>query len=177
MRLAFVEMEGFRGFREKVRFELSGGFTVLTGRNGSGKSTLLDAIEFALSGTIDKFQGVTSAKGGGLDQHFWWVGPGKAPDNAVTVGFVDDDGQPFDVTRSRTGGCSTTAEDIMRRLCRIESIGSPSLPTLIQTTLVRDEKNSGPQSRLARTSSVRGRSRGHRRTGWSRLLQANRLDP
>jgi chromosome segregation protein len=140
MRLSFVEIEGFRGFREKVRFDLSSGFTVLTGRNGSGKSTVLDAIEFALSGTIDKFQGVTSAKGGGLDHHFWWVGPGKPSEYAVTVGFTDDDRQPFDVTRSRAGGCNTASEEIMRRLCRAGSIGSPSLATLIQTTLIRDEK-------------------------------------
>lgn len=76
MRVAFVEVEGFRGFREKVRFDLSGGSTVLSGRNGSGKSSVLDAIEFALTGTISKFD-ATSAKGGGLDEHIWWVGTGK----------------------------------------------------------------------------------------------------
>jgi chromosome segregation protein len=139
MRLAFVEVEGFRGFREKTRFDLSGGFTVLSGRNGSGKSTLLDAIEFALSGTIDKFQ-VTSAKGGGLEEHIWWLGSGKPANYAVTVGFTDDNGHPFNVTRSRTNGCDTSAEELMRRLRRLGSAASPSLSTLLQTTLIRDEK-------------------------------------
>ena len=139
MKLAFVEVEGFRGFREKAHFNLSGGFTVLSGRNGSGKSTLLDAIEFALSGTIDKFQ-VTTARGGGLDDHIWWVGSGKPSNFEVKVGFIDDEGRPFDVTRSRTSGCDTTSEEIVRRLSRIGSAASPSLATLLQTTLIRDEK-------------------------------------
>ena len=138
MRLAFVEMEGFRGFREKSRFDLSGGFTVLSGRNGSGKSTLLDAIEFALSGTIHKFE-VISAKGGGLDDHIWWVGSGKPCEYAVTVGFVDDKGLPFSVKRSRSGGSATSADEIMRRLSRVGSV-APPLTTLLQTTLVRDER-------------------------------------
>jgi putative ribosome biogenesis GTPase RsgA len=39
MKLSFVEAEGFRGFREKVRIDFATGFTVLTGRSGVGKST------------------------------------------------------------------------------------------------------------------------------------------
>ena len=76
MKLEFVELSGFRGFRDKVRFDLARGFTVLSGRNGTGKSTVLDAIDFALTGTINKFS-VKAAKGGGLDEHIWWVGQGK----------------------------------------------------------------------------------------------------
>ena len=65
MKLDYVELAGFRGFRDKTRFDLPSGFAVLSGRNGTGKSTLLDAVDFALTGTINKF-GVTEAKGGGL---------------------------------------------------------------------------------------------------------------
>ena len=47
MILEFVELCGFRGFRDKVRVDFGRGFTVITGRNGVGKSTLCDAVEFA----------------------------------------------------------------------------------------------------------------------------------
>ena len=43
------------------------GFAVLNGHNGTGKSTVLDAIDYALTGTINKFS-VKGAKGGGLDE-------------------------------------------------------------------------------------------------------------
>ena len=97
MKLAFVEIAGFRGFKDKTRFELPTGFAVLTGRNGVGKSTVLDAVDFALTGTINKYE-VTAAKGGGLDDHIWWVGDGAASDHYVTIGFAEDDGsEPFTV--------------------------------------------------------------------------------
>jgi chromosome segregation protein len=79
---------------------LAAGFTVLSGRNGAGKSTVLDAIDFALTGTINKFN-VKAAKGGGLDEHIWWVGTGKAESHAVSVGFVNEAQERFVVTRSR----------------------------------------------------------------------------
>ena len=63
MRLAFIEIAGFRGFKDKTRFDLPAGFAVLTGRNGVGKSTVLDAVDFVLTGTINKYV-VTGAKGG-----------------------------------------------------------------------------------------------------------------
>ena len=55
MKLDFVEVCGFRGFRDKLRVTFGSGFTVITGRNGVGKSTLFDAVEYALTGTIDKY--------------------------------------------------------------------------------------------------------------------------
>jgi chromosome segregation protein len=142
MKLSYVEIAGFRGFRESVRFDLSAAFTVLSGRNGSGKSTLLDAIEFALTGTMSKFV-VTSARGGGLDDHVWWVGKGKAEDQYVSVGFISDDGEPFQVTRSRARGSNTPIDEIMRHLSSGQSAASTSLETLIKTTLIRDESIAG----------------------------------
>jgi len=138
MRLSFIEMWGFRGFREKTRLDLSAGFTVVSGRNGSGKSTLLDAIEFAITGAMSKF-GVTSAKGGGLNEHIWWLGPGKAENQYVSVGFISNDGKPFQVTRSRAHGSDTPAEEIIRRLSSGPTAANSSLETLIKTTLIRDE--------------------------------------
>jgi DNA repair exonuclease SbcCD ATPase subunit len=139
MRLAFIEVAGFRGFKDKARFDLQGGFAVLTGRNGAGKSTVLDAVDFALTGSINKYP-VTSAKGGGLDDHIWWVGEGHPKEEYVTVGFVSDDGDELVVTRSRERGLERPLDELARQL---HSAGSPPeawLETLMQTSLIRDEK-------------------------------------
>jgi DNA repair exonuclease SbcCD ATPase subunit len=100
MRISFVELAGFRGFKDRTRFDFPSGFVVLTGRNGAGKSTVLDAIDFALTGTIDKYA-ETKAKGGGLDSHIWWVGDGQPKEHFVRVGFRDSEGEDFTITRSR----------------------------------------------------------------------------
>src|SRR5437763_14982520 len=103
MKLRFVEMTGFRGFRDRTRFEFPNGFAVLTGRNGAGKSTVLDAIDYALTGTINKFS-VKGAKGGGLQDHIWWLGRGQAQELSVSVGFGGDHGGTLVVNRTRGGG-------------------------------------------------------------------------
>ena len=138
MKLEFVELSGFRGFRDKVRFDLASGFTVLNGHNGTGKSTVLDAIDFALTGTINKFS-VKAAKGGGLDEHIWWVGSGKAEAHSVSVGFVNDAEERLVVTRSRESGCTVAPAEILSRLCSQRSAHKASVETLLQTTLIRDE--------------------------------------
>lgn len=137
MKLDFVEIAGFRGFRDKARFELPSGFAVLSGRNGAGKSTVLDAIDFALTGTINKFS-VRNARGGGVDEHVWWVGGGKPDTHFVSVGFVDADGTRFAITRSRDSSLQSDADPIINRL----SGGGPAsvtAETLMKTSLIRDE--------------------------------------
>jgi DNA repair exonuclease SbcCD ATPase subunit len=136
MKVSFVELCGFRGFREKVRFDLPSGFVVLNGRNGSGKSTILDAIDFAITGTITKFS-VRGARGGGLDEHIWWVGSGKPEAHYVSIGLEDVDGDPFIITRSRERGADRRPEEIAARLC--DSAAPIAPETLMQTTLIRDE--------------------------------------
>lgn len=138
MKLEFVELAGFRGFRDKARFDLASGFTVLCGRNGTGKSTLLDAVDFAITGTINKFS-VKGPRGGGLDEHIWWVGGGKAEAHFVSVGFVSDRGERFVVNRSRERGSDTEPQDIIERLFSKGSAQRASIETLMQTTLIRDE--------------------------------------
>jgi chromosome segregation protein len=76
MKLEFIEVSGFRGFRDPARVNLPTGFAVFSGRNGVGKSTLLDAVDFALTGTINKFE-VKNARGGGLDEHICGSGQEK----------------------------------------------------------------------------------------------------
>jgi chromosome segregation protein len=138
MRLEFVEISGFRAFRDLTRFAFPTGFAVFSGRNGAGKSTVLDAVDFALTGTINKFA-VKNARGGGLDEHIWWVGPGKAEAHYVTVGFIDDEGKRFEVTRSRERGYQSDEPNIFGHLCGPAGASAPSPETLMRTTLIRDE--------------------------------------
>lgn len=137
MKLDFVEIAGFRGFRDKTRFELPSGFTVLSGRNGAGKSTVLDAIDFALTGTINKFS-VRNARGGGVDEHIWWVGGGKPDAHYVSVGFIDADGTRIALTRSRESSPQSDAAPIINRLCS-GGPASVTAETLMKTSLIRDE--------------------------------------
>src|SRR5882757_2178970 len=140
MKLDYVELAGFRGFRDKTRFDIPSGFAVLSGRNGTGKSTLLDAVDFALTGTINKFA-VKEAKGGGLLDHIWWVGEGTASEHQVTVGFMDEEGGRFAVTRSRERGCDRDSQAILQLLCSGDV--RSTITDLMQTTLIRDELISG----------------------------------
>ena len=137
MKLQFVEMTGFRGFRESVRFDFPEGFAVLSGRNGTGKSTVLDAIDYALTGTINKFS-VREAKGGGLDDHIWWIGSERPQSYSVAVGFIDDDQKSFVVTRT-PAGADVDASEIARRLSKNGNTARTSVETLLSTTLIRDE--------------------------------------
>jgi chromosome segregation protein len=138
VRLASVEFCGFRGFKHRARFDFPSGFAVLTGRNGVGKSTVLDAVDFALTGTINKFA-VTGAKGGGLDEHIWWVGDNSSEKQYVTVTFVDEHEQTLEITRSRDRGLQTPLDQIAKRLCDGETVIQGWPETLMRTTLIRDE--------------------------------------
>ncbi|HEX4409966.1 MAG TPA: AAA family ATPase [Xanthobacteraceae bacterium] len=139
MKLDFVEIAGFRGFRDKARFDFPGGFVVFCGRNGAGKSTVLDAVDFALTGSINKFS-VKSARGGGLEDHVWWVGAGRAEEHYVSVGFSDSGNNAFTVTRSRDRGMRSNINNPFKRLCHETLPASTStIETLLQTTLIRDE--------------------------------------
>jgi len=60
MKLEFVEVCGFRGYAAPVRFQFGSAYTVLDGRNGAGKSSLFDAVEFALTGTISKYENASA---------------------------------------------------------------------------------------------------------------------
>lgn len=55
MRINSLYLENFRNFfQEKI--DLSGDIVAIYGRNGVGKTAIFDALEFALLGSIDRFQ-------------------------------------------------------------------------------------------------------------------------
>lgn len=137
MRLDFIEVCGFRGFRDLVRINFGRGFTVISGRNGVGKSTLCDAVEFAITGSIDKYAVEKAAKES-LSDYFWWRGEGIPNAHYVTVSFVDDNGKPFAITRTRESGSDRSPDEIRAALCR-ESAPDEALRQLIRTSIIRDE--------------------------------------
>lgn len=137
MKLDFVEVCGFRGFREKVRVNFGSGFTVITGRNGVGKSTLCDAVEFALTGSIDKYA-VEKAAQESLNDYLWWRGEGKPSGHYVTVSFKRDDGETFAITRTRTSGADKTTAQIETALCH-SMRPDDAIRQLCRTSIIRDE--------------------------------------
>lgn len=137
MRLDFIEVCGFRGFRDLVRINFGRGFTVITGRNGVGKSTLCDAVEFAITGSIDKYSVEKAAKES-LSDYLWWRGEGVPKAHYVTASFVDDSGNPFTITRTREGGPDRSPEEIHAALCRGPA-PDDALRQLTRTSIIRDE--------------------------------------
>lgn len=137
MRLDFIEVCGFRGFRDLVRINFGRGFTVITGRNGVGKSTLCDAVEFAITGSIDKYAVEKAAKES-LSDYLWWRGEGVPNAHYVKASFVNDSGNPFTITRTRERGPDRSPEEIRAALCRGHA-PDDALRQLTRTSIIRDE--------------------------------------
>ncbi|WP_027243281.1 AAA family ATPase [Leisingera daeponensis] len=137
MKLDYVEVCGFRGFRDKVRIDFGGGFTVITGRNGVGKSTLCDAVEFAITGLIEKYAVEKAAKES-LADYLWWRGVGEPDAHYVTASFIGEDGTPFQITRTRESGADRSPEEIQAALCSGPAPEN-ALRQLTRTSIIRDE--------------------------------------
>ena len=137
MRIEAIEVCGFRGFRDKTQIECGLGFTVISGRNGAGKSTLCDAVEFAVTGSIDKYA-VEKAGQEDLRDYIWWRGAGSPEAQYVVATFVSEGGDRFTVTRTRESGCDRSQEEIQAALCK-GSAPEDALKQLVRTTIIRDE--------------------------------------
>ncbi|MBP7615746.1 MAG: AAA family ATPase [Steroidobacteraceae bacterium] len=137
MKLDFIEVCGFRGFRERVRVNFGSGFTVISGRNGVGKSTICDAVEFALTGSIDKYAVEKTAQES-LNDYLWWRGEGRPSDHYVTASFKRDDGETFAITRSRKSGADKTPAQIETALCHSLK-PDDAVRQLCRTSIIRDE--------------------------------------
>lgn len=137
MKIDFVEVCGFRGFRDKVRVDFGAGFTIITGRNGVGKSTLCDAIEFAVLGEIGKYS-IESAAKETVKDYVWWRGDGTPTAQYVTAAFSDASGRQFIVTRTREGGADKSNDDLVAMLCQ-GAVPEDPLRQLCKTSIIRDE--------------------------------------
>jgi chromosome segregation protein len=138
MRLTFLEMAGFRGVRDTVRFEFPPGFVVLTGRNGSGKSTACDGIEYALTGRISKYETRTE-KGESVEDYIWWRGKGKASECHVTLGLVTEQGVELTMRRTRDHPGVGNEHEILDALCVRDLAPKGAIVELCKTSLIRDE--------------------------------------
>lgn len=138
MRLSYIELAGFRGFRERIRLKVPRGFLVISGRNGSGKSTVIDAIEFLLTGTIDKYVAETGGRES-IRDYLWWRGRGTAAEHFVGLGLVDEDGREVEVVRSREEGPSVDGEGLEGLLCDPALRRPQALSHMCRTSIIRDE--------------------------------------
>lgn len=139
MKLAYIQMSGFRGFRDLTRIEIPSGFAVVVGPNGVGKSTLCDAVEFALTGSI-RGPSEHREKGESIHDYLWWRGNGGSADNHVEIGFLSPDGAITSVRRSRTSlevTPNARLEDLL--LTPGPSLEHP-LAQLCRTAILRDEE-------------------------------------
>ena len=143
MKLAYVDLCGFRGYRKKVRIDFADDFTILDGRNGVGKSTIFDAVEYALTGHLSKYKDA-KADGETVADYIWWTGEGPTPeDRYVEAGFRDQDGvisirrtefQPPD---------DISLIELASRLCDLDLAPSNPIAQLCYTSIIRDEHIAG----------------------------------
>ena len=138
MELAFVELCGFRGFRERLRMDFSQTFTVIDGRNGVGKSTIFDAVEFALTGTISKYLDATAA-GESVVDYLWWNGEGSAQaDRFVEVGFRDGE-EHYSVRRTPLDPVNMDISQVVDKLLDKEFAPGSAISQLCAASIIRDE--------------------------------------
>lgn len=139
MKLKYVEMSGFRGYRNRVKIDFGTNFTIIDGRNGVGKSTLFDAVEFALTGTISKYP-LGKADKETVDDYVWWRGEEEGPeDRYVRVGFEHEESE---LVLTRTSLNTNAPENLLglsKLLCDVESMPSEALKQLCSSSIIRDE--------------------------------------
>ncbi len=138
MKLHSLTICGFRGFREELKVDFASGFTIITGRNGVGKSTICDAIEFVITGKIDKYKIEKSAQET-FEDYLWWRGDGTPKSHYVTLEFINEEGEISTFTRYRAKGLSVELDSIEKLLCQSKTKPSEALHQLCRTTIIRDE--------------------------------------
>jgi len=52
----WIEIEGFRGFADRQRLDLSASVVILAGPNGTGKTSFFDAVQWLLIGTLERLE-------------------------------------------------------------------------------------------------------------------------
>lgn len=143
MILSFIEMAGFRGYKNKIRFDIPAGFLVVSGNNGSGKSTICDAFKFALTGTLQYPESTPKEKGENIEDYTWWRGSSEAKEKFVSLGFMDSEGKEHVITRDPDGivdSSSISLSDLENILIDTNSKPSDGLGELYQTMVLRGDE-------------------------------------
>lgn len=143
MKVAYVELCGFRGYRTKLRVDFASAFTIVDGRNGVGKSSIFDAVEFALTGTITKY-GPAKADGESVADYFWWAGEGAAPEERyVEVGFTIESRQ-VKIRRTQFDNPDPKEiQSVLENICDLALAPDNPLARLCATAIIRDEHIAG----------------------------------
>jgi chromosome segregation protein len=138
MRLAYVDLCGFRGYQKAVRFEFAENFTVIDGRNGVGKSTIFDAVEFALTGTITKYRDAR-ASGESVTDYVWWNGePRTTSERYVEIGFLEGD-NVHSIRRTPRDNILLEVSQTTNRLVDLNRAPNGAIAQLCAATIIRDE--------------------------------------
>jgi chromosome segregation protein len=136
MKIEKIRIAGFRGFRRPIEFRIPSGFLIVTGRNGAGKSTICDAIEYALTGSIERY-GAAKETRESIADYLWWRG-----DEPADMGYVelelrrDDSDEVTQIRRDRTGKFDIKCLD---GLCSAGESPTDSIAQLCRTSIIRDD--------------------------------------
>ncbi len=135
MKLRRIHIEGFRGALKPIQVKFGEAFTIVSGRNGTGKSTICDALEYVLTGTLERFQTETE-KGERIEDYLWWRGLGSPNERIVSLTFVDDSGNEHTLSRGPDSQDSFSAAEL---LYDVSNAPEFALSRLCQTSILRDE--------------------------------------
>ena len=139
MKLKFVEMSGFRGYCEPVRIDFGADATIIDGRNGVGKSTIFDAVEFALTGSIAKYQDA-KVNLETVDDYIWWLGECDGPDERyVKVGFIRNGTETVITRNSLQPAMAENIELLAKGLLDEDAAPSAAMHQVCSSTIIRDE--------------------------------------
>ena len=138
MKLSYIDLCGFRGFKNRVRVSLADSFTIIDGRNGVGKRTLFDAVEFALTGTITKYLDA-KASGETVNDYIWWSGEGPmSVERHVEVGFRNG-AEECTVRRTPFDAVDVDIKNVAEKLVDKEFAPKTAIAQLCAATIIRDE--------------------------------------
>ncbi len=139
MKLSFVEMSGFRGYRDRIRIDFGADVTIIDGRNGVGKSTLFDAVEYALTGTITKYLQSTTNKES-IEDYIWWRGDAQGPDERyVSVGFIDQESETVVTRSSLKPQVADNLDIVAEHLFDDELAPESAIKQVCASAIIRDE--------------------------------------
>ncbi|MCA9236941.1 MAG: chromosome segregation protein SMC [Planctomycetales bacterium] len=122
--LQALELNGFKSFADRTRFEFPAGITVVVGPNGSGKSNVVDAIRWVLGS-----QSAKSLRGNEMTDVIFGGASGRRPGAAAeaslvfdnSAGLLDVDAQQVQITR-RVLRSGESEYLINRQSCRLRDI-------------------------------------------------------
>ena len=122
--LKALELNGFKSFADRTRFEFPEGITVVVGPNGSGKSNVVDAIKWVLGA-----QSVKALRGKEMTDVIFSGARNRAQTNSAEVslfldnsgGVLDFDSQEIQITR-RVYRSGEGEYLINRQQCRLRDI-------------------------------------------------------